>query len=71
MRNISRITAVAVLAISALAVAAYSVQTMPSSSASMYPSDSERRVEQCMSSGGIEETCIYEEMKRTMLVDQS
>ncbi len=71
MRQISVIAAVAVLALSGLGVAAHSFHAAPAPVA-LYPvSDSERRVERCLSSGGVEETCIYEEMKRTMLVDES
>jgi hypothetical protein len=71
MKNKFGITAVAVLVLSGLGVAAHSFTAGPAPVV-LYPvSDSERRVERCMAAGGIEESCIYEEMKRTMLVDQS
>jgi len=71
MRDISTFTAVAVLALSGLALAGARFQTSSSSTNMVPMSDSERKVEQCMSSGGVEETCILDEMKRTMLVNQS
>ena len=55
-----------------LALTAHKFDGVKSSSATMVPaSESEHRVEQCMASGGVEESCIFEEMKRTMLVNES
>ena len=71
MRKFSRFAAVGALALSGLAVAAFNFQTSSQTTKMVPVSDSERRVEQCMASGGIEESCIYEEMKRTMLVNES
>jgi hypothetical protein len=71
MRDISGYTAVAVLALAGVALAAARFETVRSSATMVPVSDSERKVEQCMSSGGVEETCILDEMKRTMLANQS
>jgi hypothetical protein len=72
MRKISGFAALAVLAVAGLVLATSGFESAGSSPAHVAPmSDSERRVEQCISSGGDEEACTFEEMKRTLLVNES